>query len=75
MTDQNNSISPEPEAPPHMSEHEKRNIIEHFIEEGPGLTITAVEEALEQALQKISPSEDRDDLIKAMNGMLGSEVR
>ena len=75
MIDSNDGISPEPDAPPHMSDHEKRNIVEHFIEEGPDLTIAEVEEALGQALQEISPSEDRDDLIRAMNGILGSEVQ
>ena len=56
---------------PHLSDSEKRNVVEHFIEEGSQVTIGEVEAALEAALKKIAPSENREELVEAMEEILG----
>lgn len=73
MSEMNDPPGRNSEPDPHLSEPEKRNIVEHFIEQGQDLKVGEVEEALEAALKKISPSEQREEVIRAMEGILGNQ--
>ena len=71
MNEIDDSDPQEANPPPHLSDSEKRNVVEHFIEEGGQVTMGEVEAALEEALKKMAPSENREELVEAMEEILG----
>jgi hypothetical protein len=56
-------------------DHERRHFVEQFVRDNPGITHSAVIEALDAAAAKIAPSEDRDKLKEAVQQVIGSTNR
>ena len=56
-------------------EHDRRRFIEQFVRENPGITHSAVIDAMAKAAAKIGPSLDREKLKQAVKEVIGAQDR
>ncbi|WP_367871788.1 hypothetical protein [Luteolibacter sp. Populi] len=75
MSDDKGNTSQDRRAVALSEDHERRHFIEQFAKDHPGITEGAVEEVLDEAAAKIAPSEDRQELTKAVEEVIGSQDR
>ncbi|MCW1915836.1 hypothetical protein OJ996_19775 [Luteolibacter sp. GHJ8] len=57
-----------------QQDHERRYVVDKFIEDHPGLVRSAVEEALDEAYENLKTN-DREKLTAEISRIIGNQVR